>query len=291
VKSPYLYAGISIFCWSTVATTCKLLLGELNSFQLLWMNSLIAGIFLLILNLFNGSFKKHNAYKLKDYILMACIGVPGTFFYYVFYYSGTDMMPASQAFIVNYLWPIMSVVFACIILKEKFTVRTFTAIIISFVGVIIVIGGALKELDKNTILGALCCILGAVSYGVFTSLNQKFKYDKTMTLMVSYFVTFTATTLINASENKLFLPRFDQMAGFLWNGIFTVAIANVFWVLALNKGKTAKISNLAYITPFLSGIWTSIFLKESITVNMIIGLTVIVAGIFIQLKDGKKAAK
>lgn len=109
--------------------------------------------------------------------------------------------------------------------------------------------------------------------------------------MVSYFVTFTATTLINASENKLFLPRFDQMAGFLWNGIFTVAIANVFWVLALNKGKTAKISNLAYITPFLSGIWTSIFLKESITVNMIIGLTVIVAGIFIQLKDGKKAAK
>ena len=50
--------------------------------------------------------------------------------YYVFYYTGTSNMPASQAFIVNYLWPIMSVVFACIILKEKMTVPKIFALFV-----------------------------------------------------------------------------------------------------------------------------------------------------------------
>ncbi|MBR6633878.1 MAG: DMT family transporter [Clostridia bacterium] len=290
MKKTYLYAGIAIFCWSTVATTCKLLLNELNSFQLLWMNSLIAGVFLLILNLCTGSFKIHKDYNLKDYLCMACIGLPGTLFYYVFYYLGTDIMPASQAFIINYLWPIMSVLFACVILKEKLTFKKILAIIISFVGVAIVIGGALKGFDKKTLLGAVYCILGAVSYGIFTALNQKKSYNKTMTLMVSFLATFVITTVINAFEGALFVPRIEQVAGFLWNGIFTVAIANAFWIMALEKGKTAKVSNLAYITPFLSSLWTSIFLDEKITVNSMVGLAVIVLGIFIQLNNKEKNA-
>lgn len=54
---------------------------------------------------------------------MVTIGIPGTIFYYMFYYAGTDILPASQAFIINYLWPIMSVIFACIILREKLTAK------------------------------------------------------------------------------------------------------------------------------------------------------------------------
>lgn len=289
MEKSYFYAGISIFCWSTVATTCKLLLTELNSIQLLWMNSLIAGVFLVILNLCIGNFKKYKTYKLKDYIIMAAIGVPGTFFYYIFYYSGTDLMPASEAFIINYLWPIMSVFFACIILKEKLTFKKVAAILISFLGVAIVIGGAFKGIDKKTLLGAGYCILGAVFYGIFTSLNKKMNYNKIMTLMVSYFVTFLITTTINAIEGSLFIPKIQQVAGFLWNGIFSVAIANSLWIIALEKSETARVSNLAYITPFLSSIWTSIFLREEITINAIIGLVVIVFGIFVQLNNKQKS--
>ncbi len=87
---------------------------------------------MVVLNLCLGNFKTYKNYKIKDYLLMAAIGIPGTFFYYIFYYSGTAIMTASQAFIINYLWPIMSVLFACIILKEKLTFKKIAAIIISF---------------------------------------------------------------------------------------------------------------------------------------------------------------
>lgn len=287
MKKSYLFAATSILFWSTVATAAKLMLGSINNFQLLWMTSAFAAVFLLTVNIATGNIKGLRDYTPKDFLVSALIGLPGTFFYYVFYYGGCSMMPASQSFIINYLWPIMSVVFACILLGERMTLRKAVAIGISFVGVIIVTGSGIMSFNKDMLLGALLCILGAVSYGVFTALNQKYYYEKRLSMMINYFVTFTLTTAINAVNGDLFLPTASQIGGFAWNGIFTVAIANTTWAIALEKGNTAKISNLAYITPFLSLVWTSLILKEQLSLFSVVGLFVIVAGIFVQLKGEK----
>lgn len=285
MKKAYLCAGTSILCWSTVAVVSKLLLGQLDHFQLLWASSFFAALFLFVYNLLKGSLKELKQYKFKDFAISVLTGLPSTLFYYLFYYAGTDKMAASQAFIVNYLWPIMSVVFACILLKEKLTVRKVIAILLSFLGVVIVSGKNLLHPSEDVLVGTLCCFMGAVSYGLFTALNQKYDYNKFITLMLSYFASFLITTVINAVNHQLFIPQWTQLLGFAWNGIFTMAIANTVWVVALSLGNTAKISNLAYITPFLSLIWTILILKEPFSVYSIIGLAVIVCGILIQLKD------
>lgn len=67
-----------------------------------------------------------------------------------------------------------------------------------------------------------------------------------------------------------------------------MAIANTVWIIALQSGDTAKISNLAYITPFLSLLWTALILKEELHLRFVIGLVVIVLGILIQQKDRQK---
>ena len=288
MKKSYFLAGTAILCWSTVAVTSKLLLGTHNNFQVLWISSLFAAVFLFIVNLANGNIKKLKAYKLKDYIISILIGLPGSFLYYVFYYAGTERMLASQAFIINYLWPIMSIVFACVILKEKMTVKKAIAIAISFLGVVIVAGGDRTKIDSDLLLGAMFCILGAISYGLFTALNQKFDYDQSLSVMISYIVSFALTSIINAAQGDIFIPTVVEAFGFVWNGVITMAIANTVWVMALNAGNTAKISNLAYITPFLSMVWTSLILKERLNIYFIIGLAVIVLGIFIQLNEKDK---
>lgn len=285
MKNPYIYAAISIFCWSTVATTTKLLLHNgFSNIQLLWVSSFLAFLFLLFVNLFTNKLKHFKNYKPKDFLISVAIGLPGTFFYYFFYYWGTAQMPASQAFIINYLWPIMCLVFAVIILKEKITLRSIVAICISFLGIVVIMLGNVEEQNPNFFVGAFSCILGAVSYGIFTALNKKYTYDKGLSMMLSYFVTFLLTTAINASSNTLFIPSASQWLGYAWNGIFTMAIANTVWLLALDNGKTEKIANLAYITPFLSILWTSLILKEKMSIYSIIGFLVIISGILIQIK-------
>lgn len=288
MKKAYILAAISIFFWSTVATVTKLLMGSLSSMQVLCISTFFAGGFWLVFNIATGNIKKFKAYRAKDWLKTLCIGLPGTFFYYLLFYTGTDLMPASQAFIINYLWPIMSVIFACVILKEKLTVRKCIAIGMSFLGVTIVAGSDLATMNGQALLGALCCAVAAASYGLFTALNTKSGYDKRLSMMVFYFESFLLTFSILAVQGQLPRPELVQILGMGYNGIFTMAIASTGWAIALESGKTAKISNLAYITPFLSLVWTAVFLHEEIRWTSLLGLIVIVAGIFIQLKDKEK---
>jgi drug/metabolite transporter (DMT)-like permease len=83
-------------------------------------------------------------------------------------------------------------------------------------------------------------------------------------------------------KGELFLPDLAQLGGLLWSGIFTYAIAYTFWALALAEGETAKISNLAYATPFISLLWTTLILQEKFEPFALLGLLLIVGGILIQ---------
>jgi len=288
MKKSYLYVSICILCWSMVSVLSKLMLGSLDNFQLLCANALFAGIAMLIVCIANGKIKLLKTYSLKDILISTLLGLPGIFLYYVFYYAGTALMPASQAFIVNYLWPIMTVLAACIILKEKLTCRIIIALILSFIGVGIVALKDILSLNFNIIMGSVFCILGAISYGIFSTLYRKYDYDQSLSMTLSYFATFVICGVIVLIKGDLFIPTSLQVCGFLANGVITMALANTFWVNAIASGNTAKLSNLTYITPFISLIWTRLILKEPLTVNAFAGLLIIILGIFIQLKDNKQ---
>ena len=285
MKQEYFYAGISIFLWSTTATVTKLLLGSLNSMQIMLASSLVAFVFLFFVSLFKGSLKELKSYKLTDYIQISGIGTIGIFLYHLFLYLGIDRMNASQAFIINYLWPIMTMVFACILLKEKMTLQKGIAIYLSFQGVVqVTVNGNLLQTEKSSIVGAVYCIMAALSYGLFCVLNKQKLYNKYLSMMLYYFVAMLISFFYIVFTKDWFVLSVGQTIGMIWIGVFTTATAFTTWALALAKGDTAKISNLAYITPFLSLVWTWLILKEPLTFSSVVGMVMIVSGILIQLK-------
>ena len=182
----------------------------------------------------------------------------------------------------------MSVVFACIILKERLTARKCIAFALSFLGVLTVAGEDIFAFQTETLIGVGLCVLAAVSYGAFTALNRKWNYDEQLTVMISFFTTFLGTAVINIAAGESLALGVWEWLGFAWNGIFVMAVATVTWALALKLGGTAKISNLAYATPFISLVWTFFILEEPIKPLSLIGLAVIIVGIFIQMKDKGK---
>ncbi len=288
MKKQYLFAGISIFCWSTVPVVTKTLLGTINNVQLLWLSSLFSFSLLLIINLLTGKLKSLRNFRFKDILIILLIGFPGTFLYYIFYYAGNALIPASQAFMINYLWPIMSTIFACIILKERLTVRKILAIVISFIGVCIFMLGNSDAFHAKFLTGALLCFLAAVSYGAYTVLIKKFHYDIQLSLMFNFFVTFLLTGLINLYNGDIFVPEGILTAGIIWNGILGIVVPDILWHYALRFGKTERISNLAYITPALSLVWTFIILKDPFNIYNLIGIVIIFLGIILQFKKSTK---
>ena len=288
MKKEYIYAGISIFFWSTTATATKLALGSLSSMQVLMISSLFATVFLLAVNLIKGNFKYFKLYRPRDLLIMAAIGALGTFAYNLLLNLGINSMQASQAFIINYLWPMMAVIFGCILLKEKFTARKLIAVVLSFAGVIVVTSnGNLLQLDRGSLVGGGCCVLAAVFYGLFTVLNKKTSYDSYFAMLIYHIMSFVLPVIFMALTGEAFLVEAATLPGLAWIGIATGAVAFTTWALALKQGDTAKVSNLAYITPFLSLIWTTAVLKERFNFYSLAGLLLIIGGILVQMRPAK----
>ena len=173
-----------------------------------------------------------------------------------------------------------------ILMKEKMTVRKVIAVGMSFAGVAIVTSnGSLSSFSESSLTGTLCCVLAAVSYGLFVALNKRLSYAPMVNMMLYY-----AQSAILAFAVVLFqggMPALNgvELLGFLWIGVGCHAIGYVSWALAMKYGDTAKVANLAYITPFLAMVVAHFILGDPITLWSVGGLAVIVAGIFLQMKE------
>jgi drug/metabolite transporter (DMT)-like permease len=74
----------------------------------------------------------------------------------------------------------------------------------------------------------------------------------------------------------------------IYVGLFEMGITFVLWLKALQLSEsTARISNLIYITPFLSLVLIRFILKEHIFLTSVAGLVLIIVGIIIQKLNSK----
>lgn len=285
----HLFAAGSILLWGSTASVIKLLLVNLNSIQILFFASLFATVFLFTVSFFQGKLPLLKGFRGIDYAWFASMGLLGVFVYYVCLYLALSYLPAQEAFIINYLWPIFIVIFAVLFLKERFTITKLIATLLSFAGVAIVTSkGNLSSLDFASPLGVFLAVVGAAAYGLFSVLGKKRDYDRFLSMAFYYLATFVYCSITLLLFDSIPSISAVQLLGLMWVGIGTSGLAFTFWFLALKYGNTSKIANLAFITPFLSLVYIYFLLGEAILPSSIFGLALIALGILVQNLHFKK---
>lgn len=283
MKKNYIYAVITVLIWSTTAAMVKMMLFDIPNLQALSISSIFAFLFLLLVNARSGLLRTLKNYSVKEYGVMGGLGFIGLFLYSALYYYGLSQLSSQEACILNYLWPIMLVVFSCIILKEKLTVMKIVAMGCSFAGIIILSLGGSSAGGGNTTLGMISCVIAAACYGLFSVFNKKADLNQNVTMMVIWLTVAVCAMVLGLLTEKWVPIRGVQWLGILWLGVVIDAIAYLLWSLALNGTQnTAVIANLAYLTPFLSLIVSAVFLKEKIQLRAVIALIFIIGGILMQ---------
>lgn len=290
----YLFVLLAALLWGSSAAVGKLLLADLNNLQLLFFTNLFAFLGLFFVILFQKKLAIIKTYTKKDYFVFGWMGFLGIFLYFFFFYRALELLPAQEAFIINYLWPIMVILFAVIILKEKVTWLKILGLLCSFIGVTIVVTkGDFSAFHFDSLLGILLAIAGAIVYGLFSVLGKKQDYNKFTSMMFYYLLSFLYSLIAVISFSNIPQISLYQLSGLLWLGIFPGGLGYVFWFLALKHGDTAKMSNIIFITPFISLIFIYFLVGERILISSIIGLIIIVAGILLQSAENRllKTAK
>ncbi len=283
MKKNLIYAVLTVLIWSTMASVVKAILSDIPNMQTLSVSSVFSFLFLLIVNLKSGKIKTLKAYTAKDISVMCSLGFLGLFLYSALYYYGLSVLTAQEACILNYLWPIMLVVFSCILLKEKLTVMKAVAMLCSFFGIVILSLGGGSTPSIGAALGMISCILAAVCYGLFSVLNKKANYDQNVSMMFIWLTTAICAAVFGLCTENWAPIHGAQWLGILWLGVIVDGLAYLLWALALNSSKnTAVIANLAYLTPFLSLIVSAVFLKETLQPKALLALIFIIGGVLLQ---------
>ena len=118
----YLYAGIAIFFWSTVASAFKIALRHLDFYQLLFIASWTSFLILTITAAFQGKIKIIIKTPPAGYFRSAMYGFLNPFLYYIILFKAYSLLPAQVAQPLNMIWPIVLVFLSVPFLKQKIAV-------------------------------------------------------------------------------------------------------------------------------------------------------------------------
>ena len=287
MKKEYLWAGVSILFWGSTAAVSTLMMDTLSSLTVVFYNSLAAALFLLAVVVFTGRLPLLRRLRPRQLVKLSGLGLLGMFSVCVCLYYGLSHLKAQQAYIINYLWPILIVVFSWLILGQRMTARKGLALLLSFLGVVIVATeGNLAGMAQVDLGGVAACLGAACSYALFAVLNMRVTCDKFVAMLVYYAATTAASLICVLTEGPIPLLTLTQWSGILWLGVLTNGLAYTSWALAMDRGDTAKLSNLAYLTPFLSLVYIFFLLHEPIALSSYLGLLFILSGVLLQVAKG-----
>lgn len=272
------YAAVTVLLWGAMPALSKDLLNALPNFETLALSSTFAFLFLFAVNRRDGTLKKFSA---DEIFTAAWLGFLGLFMYSAFFYYGLARMTSQEACILNYLWPLMIVLFSCPILGEVLTRRKLLAVGMSFLGVVIMMGGA-SNFSAEKLWGAFSCVLAAACYGLFSVLNKRRRLNQKFAMMIIWATTAICAYAAGFFSETWLLPGARQIVGLLWLGVMINAVAYLTWALALEKtSNTARTANLAYLVPILAIFISTLVFGEELSPAVIPALALILGGILI----------
>lgn len=282
-RRAYVYLALCILTWASIPVASKKVLAGLDAWQFLFYSTIFSFLALGGVMVAQGKQRQLSRYAIRDYGIMAGLGVLGCYLYYVLLYAALARTTAAEGFILAYTWPILILILAVIILGEPLTARKLIAILISFAGIIVIVTqGRIFSVQFTSLPGDLLALSGAAAFALFSVLGKGYNFDQAIAVFV-YFATALIAVLISTPFlTSLVWPSRTVWPWLIYNGLLVNGISYIWWFKALEHGETHVISNALYLTPFVALIYIRLLLDDPIHASAIMGLLIIVAGIGLQ---------
>jgi drug/metabolite transporter (DMT)-like permease len=277
-----IYAGLSVIFWATAASAFKIALEYLDFIQLLFVSTITSLLVFTIILFVQGKIPLLKNQTKVDIQLSGLLGLLNPFLYYLVLLKAYSLLPAQIAQPLNFTWPIVLVLLSIPLLKQKIPLRSILAIFISFAGVFFISSqGKPFAFDFANPFGVTLAVGSSLIWALFWIFNVRDKRDEVVKLFMNFVFAAVFITIVTALFSSFRITSWQGWLAGIYVGIFEMGITFIFWLKALKlSSSTSKIGNLIYLTPFFSLLIIHFIVGESIYLTTILGLILIVAGIF-----------
>ncbi|MFL2543480.1 MAG: DMT family transporter [Alphaproteobacteria bacterium] len=277
--------------WGSAFIAIKVSLENFAPVSVASYRLIVASIFLLIFYII-GKYK--TLLSKKDLLMLIFVGVVGNFLPFYLISWSEQFIQSSTAGILMGIGPILTLVLSHFFTRDdKINSVKFISIIIGFIGVLFIFEidslFAIQSSNSLQLLSKFLIILAALGYMI----SNIVAYN-TLKHIDSFSITFFATIFgALISIPFLIFSEISQPSYFsvksilplLYLGIFPTALAFQLRYHITKTSGPVFLSYVAYLIPIFALIWGFILLSEKIYLSSILGITLILIGVYIGRKN------
>jgi drug/metabolite transporter (DMT)-like permease len=230
----------------------------------------------------------------KDWPAVAALGLCFFGLFFVFYNIAVGYTTAARASLALSTLPLQTMVVGALLGIEALTMRKSLGVGIAMLGVFVALAAGLEAAPPGAWRGELIMIGAALCMAFYNVWSRPFIQRSSALGFLSVGMGAGAAGLVLvgiltgriAVLSSFGLPQW--IAG-IYLGVGGGALAFILWVLALQRASPTRVANTMTVNPLAAALLATQLVGEPLTLNLVIGLIAVFAGIWIATTETKPA--
>lgn len=222
----------------------------------------------------------------KDLVRIAYCSLLGVVFNQYFFFMGLRLSNPVETAILHTTSPILVLIFAAWIIKERITIARMTGIFLGAIGAIfIVLNGKTLDFSSEHFLGHFFIILNITTYSLYLVLIKPVMIKYHPLIVMKWIFLFGMITVIPFTFQTAAQVQWDNFTGTVWFSFFYVIIGSTFLAyllitISLRQLSPAIVGFYIYLQPMIAAIHGIIIQKEKMTMIKILAALLIFTGVY-----------
>jgi len=269
----------AVLLWSLLAFLTAAS-GTMPAFQLTAITFAIGGLSLLLIR--PGAIK-----AMRQPLPVWLLGVGGLFGYHFCYFFALRNAPPVEAGLINYLWPLLIVVFSALLPGERLKWQHIAGCALALTGAVLVVTrGRGFGFDAQYSLGYATALCAAVIWASYSVLSRRFAAVSSDAIAGFCLVTAILAAICHLLLEQTVWPTdFWQWAALIGLGLGPVGLAFYVWDIGVKRGDIQVLGAASYSAPLLSTLILILTGYASYSHVILIACLLITAGAVLAAKD------
>jgi drug/metabolite transporter (DMT)-like permease len=223
---------------------------------------------------------------LRQPLVAWVVGVAGLFGYHALYFLALRFAPPAEAGLLNYLWPLLIVLFSSLLPGERLAPHHIVGAVLGLVGTVLLFAGNTGSFAPGQVPGLIAAFIAAFVWSTYSVLSRRLKSVPTDAVAGFCAVTALLAALVHVLAETTVWPDLPlQWAAIVALGIGPVGAAFYAWDIGMKRGDIRVLGAASYATPLLSTAFLILAGFAKASANIVLAAILIAGGGLIAAKD------
>jgi drug/metabolite transporter (DMT)-like permease len=181
------------------------------------------------------------------------VGVGGLFGYHGLYFLSLRYAPPAEATLVNYLWPLLIVLFSSLLPGERLLPHHIIGAMLGLAGTVLLLAGDTGRVTSAELPGLIAACVAAFVWATYSVMSRRLKSVPTAAVAGFCLATSLLAALVHSLIETTIWPETTmQWLDVAALGVGPVGAAFYAWDVGMKRGDIRVLGAASYATPLLS---------------------------------------